>query len=79
MLIPIGKAVYCLFVFCLTPNGVNTCVERCECVQRSMHVLTPFGARAYTVRCTAYNILTLRYKNTYLALLEYTFYTVLAV
>lgn len=61
MLIPIGKAVYCLFVFALTPNGVNTCIERCECVRRSMHVLTPFGARAY-------NILTLLYKNTCLAL-----------
>lgn len=78
-LIPIGKAVYCLFVFCLTPNGVNTCIERCECVRRSMHVLTPFGARAYTVRCTAYNILTLLYQNSYLTLLEYTFCTVLAV
>ena len=50
MLIPIGKAVYCLFVFCLTPNGVNTCVERCECVQRSMHVLTPFGAQGRRIK-----------------------------
>lgn len=79
MLIPIGKAVYCLFVFCLTPNGVNTCIERCECVRRSMHVLTPFGARHIIYLLCAIRILILRYKNTYLALLEYTFYTVLAV
>ena len=59
-LIPIGKAVYCLFVFCLTPNGVNTCVERCECVQRSMHVLTPFGARHIIYLLCAIRILILR-------------------
>lgn len=60
MLIPIGKAVYCLFFFALTPNGVNTCIERCECVRRSMHVLTPFGARHIIYSLCSIRILVLR-------------------
>ena len=54
-LIPIGKAVYCLFVLRLTPNEVSTCVERRTLSHRTMHVLTSNDARRIIHRLISEN------------------------